>query len=168
MPSKNQFVKLHWGADQFIYASIGTKFFKLLAQSSEGIPILDTSPEEFIFQKSLTWYEDVQQCLENLLTKNNQNDKDQPFSIRNVYTKMSKQIFTFLGVLSQSAQGEEYLEKKGFYALISKFVQSNYNYDYILTNLIDNLNFNSKNVIEFMRKILEKGSKNTIPFTIAP
>ena len=159
MPSKNQFVKLHWGADQFIYASIGTKFFKLLAQSSEGIPILDTSPEEFIFQKSLTWYEDVQQCLENLLTKNNQNDKDQPFSIRNVYTKMSKQIFTFLGVLSQSAQGEEYLEKKGFYALISKFVQSNYNYDYILTNLIDNLNFNSKNVIEFMRKILEKGSK---------
>ena len=76
MPSKNQFVKLHWGADQFIYASIGTKFFKLLAQSSEGIPILDTSPEEFIFQKSLTWYEAVQQCFVNLLTKNNKNDKD--------------------------------------------------------------------------------------------
>lgn len=158
MPSKNQFVKLSWVADQFIYASIGTKFFKLLAQSSEGIPILDTSPEEYIFQKSLTWYEDVQQCLENLLSKG-QNDKDNPFLLKRIYKTMSKHIFTFLGVLSQSAQGEEYLEKKGFYSLISKFVQPNYNYDYLLTNLIDNLNFNSKNVIDFMKTILTNGSK---------
>ena len=155
MPSKNQFVKLPWTTDQFIYASIGTKLFKLLAQSQEGITILDTSPEEYLFQKSLTWYEDLYQCLENLI-KNNDN-KEQPFTIKRLYRSMSKHIFNFLGVLSHTAQGETYLETKGFYKLISKFI-SNSNYDYILINLIDNLNFNSKNFISFIIEILNSGS----------
>ena len=158
MPSKNQFTKLPWMTEQFIYASIGSKFFKLLSQSQEGITILDTSPEEYLFQKSNTWYEDVQQCLENLLNKTDL--KEQPFTIRRMYRTMSKHIFNFLGVLSQTAQGEDYLELKGFYNLIHKFAGDS-NYDYIILNLIDNLNFNSRNVMTFVKEILNKGSTLT-------
>ncbi len=162
MPSKNQICSLKWDAENFNYVSIGSKFFKLLSNSSEGISILDTSPEDYIFQKTLTWYEDFQICLDNILNSNNINiiyDVEQPFSIIKIYKYMSRQIFTYIGIISQSIQGEEYLDKKGFFKLIAKFLNKGSTYDYILTLLVDNLNFNSKNVIEFMKQLLERGSK---------
>ena len=166
MPSKNQISYLQWKVENFNYASIGNKFFKLLSNSSEGISILDTSPEEYIFQKTLTWYEDFQNCLEIILNpisntnkKNPIYDIEQPFSIIRISKSLSRQLFTFIGLISQSMQGDEYLDKKGFYKLISKFLNKGSFYDYILTLLIDNLNFNSKNVIEFMKILIERGSK---------
>ena len=54
---------------------------------------------------------------------------------------MSRQIFTYIGIISQSIQGEEYLDKKGFFKLIAKFLNKDSTYDYILTLLFDNLKF---------------------------
>ena len=165
MPSKNQICSLQWKAENFNFASIGNKLFKLLSNSSEGISILDTSPEEYIFQKTLTWYEDFQICLDNIFIINNKKnpiyDKEQPFSILRIFRTLSRQLFTYIGIINQSINGEEYLEKKGFYKLISKFLNKGSSYDYILTLLVDNLNFNSKNknVIEFMKQLIINGSK---------
>jgi len=66
MPTKNLFVSLAWNSENFIYASVGAKFFKMLPNSVEGIGILDTSPEENFFSQNKTWYEDVFYCLECL------------------------------------------------------------------------------------------------------
>jgi hypothetical protein len=72
---------------------------------------------------------------------------------------MSRQIFVFLGMLSQSVLGEDYLFKKGFYSLIRKALTHSGKFDYIFTNLIDNLNFNTKNAVDLIQDILETGSK---------
>lgn len=66
MPTKNLFVSLSWNTENFIYASVGAKFFKILSSSVEGMRILDTSPEENYFSQNKTWYEDVYSCLEIL------------------------------------------------------------------------------------------------------
>lgn len=72
---------------------------------------------------------------------------------------MSRQIFFFLGNLTQSGLGEDFLSKKGFYSLLRKALDTSGKFDYILTNLIDNLNFNTNNAVEFIQDILEGGSK---------
>lgn len=66
MPSKNLFVSQKWNQENFHFASIGAKFFRILSTSVEGIKILDTSPEENYFAANKTWYEDVYLCLETL------------------------------------------------------------------------------------------------------
>ena len=66
MPSKNLFVSQKWNQENFHYASIGTKLFRILSNSVEGIKILDTSPEENYFAQNKTWYEDVYNSLETL------------------------------------------------------------------------------------------------------
>lgn len=66
MPSKNLFVSQKWNQENFHFASIGAKFFRILSISVEGIKILDTSPEENYFAANKTWYEDVYLCLETL------------------------------------------------------------------------------------------------------
>ena len=118
LPSKNQICSLQWKAENFNFASIGSKLFNLLSNSSEGISILDTSPEEYIFQKTLTWYEDFQICLDNIFVSNNKKkpiyDKEQPFSILRIFRTLSRQLFTYIGIINQSINCEEYLEKKGF------------------------------------------------------
>ena len=71
---------------------------------------------------------------------------------------MSRNIFTFIGILSSTLYGDEYLEEKGFYSILDKFVEVNNKYDYLLTTIIDNINFNSKNVNEWISKLISKGS----------
>jgi hypothetical protein len=82
-----------------------------------------------------------------------------PFALRGVAKSMSRQIFTFLGIISQSTLGEDYLDKKNFYNLIRKGLVHSGKFDYILTILIDNLNFNTKNAVDLIQDILESGSK---------
>jgi hypothetical protein len=72
---------------------------------------------------------------------------------------MSRQVFVFLGVLSQSKLGEDYLDKKNFYSLMRKALIHSGKFDYIFTSLIDNLNFNTKNAVDLIQDILESGSK---------
>jgi len=66
MPSKNLFVSQEWNQENFHFASIGAKFFRILSSSVEGIKVLDTSPEENYFAANKTWFEDVYISLENL------------------------------------------------------------------------------------------------------
>jgi hypothetical protein len=72
---------------------------------------------------------------------------------------MSRQIFIFLGIISQSTLGEDYLDKKNFYVLMRKALVHSGKFDYIFTNLIDNLNFNTKNAHDLIQDILQYGSK---------
>lgn len=51
------------------------------------------------------------------------------------------------------------MDKKGFYVLIKKFLVHSGKYDYLFTNIIDNLNFNTKNAVDLIQDILELGSK---------
>ena len=71
---------------------------------------------------------------------------------------MSRHIFTFIGILSSTLYGDEYLEEKGFYKILYKFIDVNNKYDYILTTIIDNINFNSKFVNEWITNLISKGS----------
>lgn len=72
---------------------------------------------------------------------------------------MARQIFVFLGIISQTSHGEDYLDKKGFYSLMRKALIHSGKFDYIFTNIIDNLNFNTKNAVDVIQDILESGSK---------
>ena len=157
-PSKNEFVNNSWKSgkselnkefisDSFSYGAIGNKLFTLLASCPEGIIVLKNK-DDFV--------EDVVNCLKNWL---NENKKATPvFDIEHIYSKMSRNIFTFIGILSSTLYGDEYLEEKGFYSILDKFVEVNNKYDYLLTTIIDNINFNSKNVNEWISKLISKGS----------
>ncbi len=158
MPSKSTLVKQSWAVNNFSYCAIGNKMFKLLSTSSDLNTILDSFPEDFLLKKGLTWLEDVMQCLENLLTKNATEDKDSPFQLKRVYNSISRNIFSFIGILSQTTLGDEYLFKKNFYALLDRFITNSNKYDYLLTCIIDNLNFNSKNVSTWLIKLINQGS----------
>ena len=157
MPSKNIFVKQSWTVDNFSYCAIGNKMFKLLSTYSELSTILDSFAEEFLLKKGSTWLEDVILCLENLIKSQNDN-KDQPFSFKRVYNSLSRNIFSFIGILSQTTLGDDYLLKKNFYALLDKFVTNSNKFDYLLTTIIDNLNLNSKNVSNWIIKLINQGS----------
>jgi hypothetical protein len=158
MPSKKILVKVPWLVTNFHYCSIGNKMFKILSTYSDLATILDSYPEDFLLKKSLTWLEDVMQCLENILGKSQIEEKDQPFYFRRIYNSVTRSIFSFIGILSQTTLGDDYLFKKKFYALLDKFVTSSNKYDHILTTIIDNLNFSSKNVINWILKLINKGS----------
>ena len=157
-PSKNEFVNNSWKSgksdanrefiiDSFSYGSIGNKLFTILASCPEGIIVLKNK-DDFI--------EDVINCLKNCI---NDNKKGlQIFGIEPIYSKMSRNIFTFIGILSSTLYGDEYLEEKGFYSMLDKLVDSNNKFDYLLTTIIDNINFNSKNVNEWIVKLINKGS----------
>ena len=157
-PSKNEFVNNFWKSgkseankeflvDSFSYGSIGNKLFTILASCPEGIIVLKNK-DDFV--------EDVINCLKNCLNENRK--AIQVFSIEQIYSKMSRNIFTFIGILSSTLYGDEYLEEKGFYSMLDKFVDSNNKFDYLLATIIDNINFNSKNVNEWISKLISKGS----------
>ena len=157
-PSKNEFVNNCWKSgkidtgkefqiDVFSYGAIGNKLFNILASCPEGIIILKNK-EDFV--------EDVINCLKNCLTENKKGP--QVFGIEQIYSKMSRNIFTFIGILSSTRNGDEYLLEKGFYSMLDKFVEPNNKFDYLLTAIIDNINFNSKNVNEWIEKSITKGS----------
>ena len=159
MPSKNLLVKQPWQVNNFSYCAIGNKMFKLLSTYSELSTILDSFPEDFLLKKGTTWLEDVTQCLESLVSKNGGDEKEQPFTLRKTYHSLSRNIFSFIGILSQTTQGDEYLLKKNFYALLDKFVINSNSLDYLLTIIIDNLNFNSKNVANWVIRLIKEGSE---------
>ena len=156
-PSRNEFVNNPWksgktkenkdsNCDSFSYGNIGNKLFKLLASSPEGIIVLKSKED---------WVEDVIYCLKSLSeTKKNY----QVFGVEQVYSKMARNIFTFIGILSSTTFGDDYLEEKGFYNYLEKLVWINNKYDYLLTAIIDNINFNSKRANEWMLKLINEGS----------
>ena len=178
MPSKNQFVKLAWNIDNLKYVEVGNKFFKLLSESKEGINILDQSPDDaFLFSNGITWYEDVQNYIENLIiitnnVSNNNNNivninsnnstksiKENYFTHDRMLMTMSFYIFTFLGIIGQTSFGDDYLYKKGYYKLIENIIESNCNnnhLDYIIKCIIDNFNFKSQNAINIIKNKLVK------------
>jgi hypothetical protein len=94
--------------------------------------------------------------MESLLDKNI--PEEHPFSIKRIFSTLSRNIFIFLGIISNSNQGDDYLNKQGFYSLLDKFIVQNNKYDYLLTIIIDNLNFNSKYIYKFSQKLLINGS----------
>ena len=157
-PSKNEFVNNPWksgktkenrdsSCDSFSYGAIGNKLFKILSSCQEGIIILKSKED---------WVEDVINCLKNLLS--DQKKMFQVFGVEQIYCKMSRNIFTFIGILSSTICGDEYLEEKGFYNMLEKLIGPHNKYDYLLTTIIDNINFNSKRANEWMLKLINEGS----------
>ena len=150
-------VKQSWTVNNFYFGAIGNKLFKILI-AQDDLSILDSPNEDYIFQKSNSWIKDVMHCMETLLDKNI--PEDHPFSIKRIYNSLSRNIFIFLGIISNSNQGDDYLNKQGFYSLLDKFIFQNNKYDYLLTIIIDNLNFNSKHMFNFTQKLLINGSNH--------
>ena len=157
-PSKNEFVNNPWksgktkenkdsSCDSFSYGAIGNKLFNLLSSCPEGIIILKSKDD---------WLEDVINCLKNLSVE--QKKVFQIFGIEQIYSKMARSIFTFIGILSSTLCGDEYLEEKGFYNSLEKFVVQSNKYDYLLTTIIDNISFNSRRANEWMLKVINEGS----------
>ena len=157
-PSKNALSNFSWSLGYFSYNAIGNKLFKLISTCNNDLAnILDTPLEDNILKKNATWLEDVMQNFENLLV--NFKD-DNPFTFNKVYNTLTRCIFGFIGILSQTQDGDNYLQNKKFYSLLEKFINSSGQFDYILILLIDNLNLNSSNVINFFSKLIANGSKN--------
>ena len=157
-PSKNEFVNNPWksgktkenkdtSCDSFSFGAIGNKLFNLLSSCPEGIIILKSKED---------WLDDVINCLKNLLTE--QKKVFQIFGIEQIYSKMARNIFTFIGILSSTLYGDEYLEEKGFYNILEKFAQPSNKFDYLLATIIDNINFNSKRANEWMLKLINEGT----------
>ena len=158
LPSKNEFVNISWKSGKnelnkdyfvaaFSYGATGNKLFKILASCPEGIMVLKNKDD---------YVEDLINCLKNFINGNKKTA--QIFNIEQIYSKMSRHIFTFIGILSSTLYGDEYLEEKGFYSTIEKLIEKNNKYDYLLTVIINNINFNSKNANEWITKVLKEGS----------
>ena len=154
-PSKNLIVKQTWTVNNFYYGAIGNKLFKILLEQID-LSILDASNEDFLFQKSNSWIKDVMNCMESLLDKND--NENHPFTIKRIYNTLSRNIFIYIGIISNSTEGDEYLNKQGFYSLLDKFIVPNNKNDYLLTIIIDNINFNSNYVNNWIQKMLLKGN----------
>jgi hypothetical protein len=154
-PSKNLIVKQTWTVNNFYYGAIGNKLFKILLEQID-LSILDASNEDFLFQKSNSWIKDVMNCMESLLDKND--NENHPFTIKRIYNTLSINIFIYIGIISNSTEGDEYLNKQGFYTLLDKFIVPNNKNDYLLTIIIDNINFNSNYVNNWIKKMLLKGN----------
>ena len=156
MPSKNTITKNSWSLGNFCYNAIGNKLFKLISTCNDLENILDSPPEDYIMKKNTTWLEDIMQSIEGLLANS---AEENPFSFNKVYYTLSRSIFGFIGILSQTQLGDDYLQKKKFYALLERLINSNGQFDYILIPLIDNLNLNSNYVISWVLKLIANGSK---------
>ena len=89
-------------------------------------------------------------CMESLLDKND--NENHPFTIKRIYNTLSRNIFIYIGIISNSTEGDEYLNKQGFYSLLDKFIVPNNKYDYLLTIIIDNINFNSNYLNIWIKK----------------
>lgn len=90
----------------------------------------------------------------------NKNDKeDDVFSMKSLTQTVSRQIFVFIGILSQSLHGEDYLNKQKFYSIIKPIIQPTGKHDSILSILIDNINLDNYSGTNFLNSIMEHGSK---------
>ena len=158
-PSKNLIVKMQWKVNNFFYGAIGNKLFKILSFSQEGIEILDSPNEDTIFLKANSWIKDVMQCLDDILEKIE--NEENPFHVNKINTTLSRNIFIFIGIISNSKYGDDYLNKQGFYNLLNKFfVNKVYKFDYLVTLIIDNINFNSRHTSNLVQRILEAGNSD--------
>ena len=155
-PSKNLIVKQSWTVNNFFYGAIGRKLFKVLANSQDGISVLDSPNEDYIFQKSNSWIKDVMLCMDNLIEKNN--IEENPFTIKSIHNTLSRNTFIFIGIISHSNLGDNYLNKQGFYSQLDKFISKNNTFDYLLTLIIDNVNFKSKYVNAWIQRLMLNGS----------
>lgn len=81
------------------------------------------------------------------------------FSKSRILKYMSRQLFVFLGILSHSTFGDEYLTEKKFYTLMKKGLNHGSKFDYLFSLLVDNISFNSKGAIELIEEIVKIGSK---------
>jgi hypothetical protein len=97
--------------------------FKFLSNYNDLANILDTLPEDYIIKKGITWLEDVMQCLTNILppslsnsqnTQNVNRNRDKPFELKKLYQSLCRNIFSFIGILSQTTKGDDFLKKKKF------------------------------------------------------
>jgi len=156
LPSKNLIVKQTWNINNFYYGAIGNKLFRILVKTSEGMDIIDTGNEDNLFLKSNSWIKDVMQCMDNLLNSNVSDNH--PFTIKRIYNTLSRIIFIFIGIISHSSLGNDYLNKNRFYFLLEKFISKNNTFDYLLTLIIDILNFNSKYVNIWIHKLILNGN----------
>ena len=154
-PSKNLIVKQSWTINNFYYGAIGNKLFKILVKQ-EDLSILDLPNEDYLFQKTNSWIKDVMNCLESLLDQNI--PENHPFTIKRINNTLSRNIFIFIGIISNTTKGDKYLYKQGFYSLLDKFINQNNRFDYLLTIIIDNLNFISKYVNIWIQNVLENGN----------
>ena len=154
-PSKNLIVKQTWVVNNFYYGAIGNKLFRILVEQ-EDLSILDSPNEDYLFQKSNSWIKDVMHCMNTLFDTNI--SESHPFKIKRIYNTLSRNIFIYIGIISNSNQGDEYLNKQGFYSLLDKFINQNNRYDYLLTIIIDNINFNSRYANNWIQKMLLNGS----------
>jgi hypothetical protein len=154
-PSKNLISKQTWIVENFFYGAIGNKLFKILIDQ-EDLSILDSSSEDSIFQKPNSWIKDVMQCIDSVLDENV--SEEHPFSLKRIYNTLSRNTFIFIGIISNSNQGDYYLYKQGFYTLLDKFLNTGNKYDYLITIIIDNINFNSKYANIWIQKLLENGN----------
>ena len=158
-PSKNLIVKQPWTVNNFFYGAIGKKLFKLLTDTPEGIEILDSPNEDTIFLKSNSWIKDVILCLEDILEKID--NEENPFHIKKINNTLTRNIFIFIGIISNSKLGDDYLNKQGFYSLLNKFVINKSNkFDYLITLFIDNINYNSKHTTNWIQRIIEVGNND--------
>ena len=158
-PSKNLIVKMPWKVSNFFYGAIGNKLFKILSNNQEGIEILDSPNEDTIFLKANSWIKDVMQCLDDIHEKIE--NEENPFHISKINNTLSRNIFIFIGIISNSKLGDDYLNKQGFYTLLNKFISVKcYKFDYLLTLIIDNINLNSKHTSNWVQKILENGNND--------
>ena len=163
-PSKNLIVKMPWVVNNFFYGAIGNKLFKLLSDTQEGIEILDSPNEDtiLIFQKANSWIKDVMQCLEEILER--PDNEEHPFHIKKINNTLSRNIFIFIGIISNSKLGDDYLYKQGFYSLLNKFIINKSNkYDYLITLLISQYLFYLITIIKH-RDIYNILSLIIIPF----
>ena len=158
-PSKNLIANMPWIVNNFFYGAIGKKIFKVLIDNPDGIEILDSPNEDTIFQKANSWIKDVMQCLEEIF-ENSENEEN-PFSIKRIYNTLSRNTFIYIGIISNSKLGDDYLNKQGFYSLLNKFIIGKSNkFDYLLILFIDNVNFNSKHTCKWIQKIIESGNND--------
>ena len=131
--------------------------FKILSDTQEDLEILDSPNEDTIFMKSNSWIKDVIQCMEEIYDKNE--NEEHPFHIKRINNTLSRNIFIYIGIISNSKFGDDYLNKQGFYSLLNKFISKSNKFDYLMTLIIDNLNYNSKHSNNLVQKIIENGNK---------
>ena len=154
-PSKNLIVKQAWIVENFFYGAIGNKLFKLLVEQDD-LSILDSSYEDNIFSKSNTWIKDLMQCMDILFNENL--SEDHPFTKKSIYNTLSRNVFIFIGIISNSKKGDYYLYKQGFYSLLDKLLNTGDKFDYLITIIIDNLNFSSKYANNWIQRLIENGN----------
>lgn len=178
MPSKSGFCRLNWNSNYFIYSIVGNKVFKLLASSTESIKILDTPPEEAFFSTNKTWYEDFISCLENYCKNINKisgkstnkeisnNENEDIFSLKYISFTLTRQYFTFLGIILNTRYGEEYLIKNKFYPFINSLVTQKGTFDHLIELLINNINYESQLSLNFINQILSNGTTELKKITL--